>query len=342
MIERDLTTGEPNGVLIGMERMVDEAVPNLSYDELSGAVREASRRFLRAGIVTIQDATHTNGASAWALFERLINDGSLPLDVVMMEGAEHLGELPKSALNDRLVRGPVKVMIHELENSEPHDGELSGLGDAVRSALGAGRQLAIHAVGQGAVKAAVDALEAGLADMPQPDHRHRIEHCSVLPQGLAERMAALGIMVASEPSFVGARGDRYRQLMSPDELDRLYAFRSLSEAGVRLAAGSDAPVVPPNPLAAVAAAAGRKAASGATIGPNEAVDVLAALRWWTAGSARAAFLEAERGCLKPGAFADIVLLPAGALELPLEELAGCLPERVWRRGVDVTPDTGRS
>ena len=55
IIERDLNTGEPNGVLIGMERLVDRAVPNLAYEELSDAVRQACGRFLIAGITTIQD-----------------------------------------------------------------------------------------------------------------------------------------------------------------------------------------------------------------------------------------------------------------------------------------------
>ena len=202
VIERDIHTGEPNGVLFGMERLVDEAVPNLSYEELSGAVREASRCFLNAGIAAIQDATHTNGMSEWALFERLIGDGSLPLDVVMMEGSEHVGELPEIAAEGRLTRGPVKVMLHELENTELDTDEAAAMREAVATAHAAGRQIAVHAVGEGAVRAVVDALEAALLELPRAGHRHRIEHCSVLPDGMEKRIADLGITVVSQPSFV--------------------------------------------------------------------------------------------------------------------------------------------
>ncbi len=337
VIERDLTTGEPDGVLIGMERLVDLAVPNLSYEELSAAVREVSRRFLDAGITVIQDATHTNGASEWALFERLMKDGSLPLDVVMMEGFEHLGELSESAVDGRLRRGPVKVMIHELEDMEPDSDEVAAMRRAVEVAHVAGRQLAIHAVGEGVVRAVVDALEAALQAQPRADHRHRIEHCSVLPEGMAERIAELGITVVSQPSFIRERGDRYLRLLRESQLGRLYAFRTLSEAGVQLAAGSDAPVTSPEPLAAVAAATVRETASGALINAHEAVDTLTALRWWTAGAAKSACLEEERGVLKAGAFADLVLL--SALTLLPEELRTSSPERVWRRGVRVVPSS---
>ncbi|MCH7697483.1 MAG: amidohydrolase [Chloroflexi bacterium] len=337
VIERDLNTGEPSGVLIGMERLVDQAVPNLSYEELSDAVREASRCFLNAGITAIQDATHTNGPSEWALFERLMEDGSLPLDVVMMEGSEHLGELPESAVDGRLRRGAVKVMLHELEHIEPDADEVEAMNKAVEIAHVAGRQLAIHAVGEGAVRAVVDALEAALQEQPRADHRHRIEHCSVLPEGMAVRIAELGIIVVSQPSFVRERGDRYRRLLPESQLGRLYAFRTLSEAGVQLAAGSDAPVTRPEPLAAVAAATVRATASGAAMGAHEAVDTLTALRWWTGGAARAAFLE-ERGVLSVGAIADLVLLSDDALMLSSEELRTSSPKRVWRRGVQVAPD----
>lgn len=342
VIERDIETGEPNGVLIGMERVVDEAVPNLSYEELSEAVRQASGRMLSAGITCIQDATHTNGASEWALFERLMTDGSLLVDVVMMEGAEHIGEVPESALDGRLIRGPVKVMLHELEHMEPDASELDAMRQTVREAHAGGRQVAIHAVGEHAIRAALDAIESALEERPRADHRHRIEHCGMLPEGAAERIARLGVTVVSQPSFVHARGDRYLRLLSNDQIGRMYAFRTLGDAGVPLAAGSDAPVTPPDPLGSIAAAASRSSASGASIGASEAVDRYTALRWWTAGAAHAAFEETDRGVLQPGAQADMALLPAGALEMRPDRLMALRPESVWRRGRRVAFDSGRS
>ena len=339
VIERDLDTGEPNGVLFGMERLVDQAVPNLAYEELSDAVRQASRRFLSAGITAIQDATHTNGPSEWALFQRLMADGSLTLDVVMMEGSEHFGELPDSVLDGQLMRGPVRFMPHELESTELNAGEVAAMAQAELVAHAAGRQLAIHAIGEQAVVSAVEALEAVLKKSPRDDHRHRIEHCGVLPDGMAARIAALGVIVVSQPAFIRKRGDRYLQLLPDAQLGRLYAFRTLAEAGVSLAAGSDAPVTQPEPLASVAAAVDRTTPSGATIGSSQAVDTLEALRWWTDGAARAAFMEATRGSLRLGSVADLVLLPKDTLSASAEELRTYAPVCVWRRGERVAPDS---
>ncbi|MCH8161622.1 MAG: amidohydrolase family protein, partial [Chloroflexi bacterium] len=185
---------------------------------------------------------------------------------------------------------------------------------------------------------AVDALEAVLQKSPRSDHRHRIEHCSVLPDGMAARIAELGVTVVSQPAFIRKRGDRYRQLLANPSLERLYAFRTLSDAGVSLAAGSDAPVTLPEPLVSVAAAVDRATASGVAIGPGEAVDTVEALRWWTSGAARAAFLEPTRGSLRPGAVADLILLPKDMLQASPEELRIYGPSFVWRRGEQVFPE----
>ncbi|MEX0787089.1 MAG: amidohydrolase family protein [Dehalococcoidia bacterium] len=337
VIERDPTTGAPNGVLVGMEAVVDRAVPRMSYEELSAAVREASDRLLRAGVTLIQDATYTNGRSEWELFERLIADGALDLDVVMMEGVDHRGALPEAGANGRLRRGAVKVMLHELEHTAPDGAEIAAMRAAVRAAHEAGRQVAVHAVGEDAVIAAVEAIEAALAAAPRSEHRHRIEHCSLLTEGVAARIARSGIVAVCQPSFVYERGDRYLRLVSEERRRGLHAFRTLRDAGVMLAAGSDAPVTPPPPLASVAAAVDRATKDGDTLGPEQAVDVEDALHWWTSGAARAAFLEGERGSLRPGLRADLVLLPSGALEASPAELRAMQPEGVWREGRRVRP-----
>ncbi|MDZ4278843.1 MAG: amidohydrolase family protein, partial [Dehalococcoidia bacterium] len=338
VMERDLSSGEPTGVLLDMEALIEAAMPSLPYEELSAAVAEASGRFLRAGVTCVQDATYTNGRTTWELFERLIEDGALPLDVVLMEGVEHLGELPERGANGRLRRGPVKIMLFELgDDFTPGENELSL---QVSVAHAAGRQVAVHAVGERAVSSAAEAIEAALAERPRVDHRHRIEHCGLLPDGLAARLADLGIVIVSQPSFLYERGERYRQLVPEERLRALYAFRTLRDAGVRLAAGSDAPVSPPQPLASVAAASERKTSDGEPLGLEQAVPAGEALRWWTAGAAHAAFLEGERGALRPGLRADLVLVPANGLHGPPEGLRRASVERCWREGAELSPAGG--
>jgi predicted amidohydrolase YtcJ len=328
-LDREVDTGEPSGLLIDMDAVIDRALPPLEYSELAGSVREASARFLEAGVVSIHDATATNGREAWSLFERLMADGALPLDVTMMEGIDHLGELPELACDGRLRRGAVKVVLSELGGSlSPDERELSSM---VRSVHAAGRQVAIHAVGEEAVLAATRAIESALRERPRADHRHRIEHCSVLPERVAPRLAEIGVVVVSQPSFVEERGDRYLELVSEERQPKLYAFRTLVDAGVRFAAGSDAPVTQPSPLGAARAAARRRTASGRPLAHAQAVDPSEALRWWTAGAAYAGFQERERGAARPGMRADLVLLSGGAAAV--DALEGVEVDRVWHGGV---------
>jgi hypothetical protein len=282
------------------------------------------------------DASYTNGLSAWKLFDRLMNEGALGVEVVMMEGYEHLGELPEAGADGRLLRGAVKLMLEEFAGQfAPAEAELAR---RVKAAHNAGRQVAIHAVGEEAVSAAANAIESAIRGDPRPDHRHRIEHASVLPAGMASRLAALGVNVVSQPSFVYERGERYLRLVPESQQSRLYAFRELSGAGVALASGSDAPVTRPEPLASIAAAVGRATSSGRPIGSDQAVDVPEALRWWTYGAAASAFLDGERGAIKPGAVADLTLLPRDVLSFSPGELRTCKPEAVWMGGRQVAPD----
>jgi hypothetical protein len=224
-------------------------------------------------------------------------------------------------------------MIEELGDAiVPDEAELALRVAAVHEA---GRQVAVHAVGERAVAAATDAVEAALRRRPRDGHRHRIEHCGLLPEGLAPRLARLGVAVVSQPSFVYERGERYLQLVPQEQQARLYAFRTLRDAGVRLAAGSDAPVTAPSPLASVAAAVQRRTAAGRPIGADEGVDAVEALGWWTAGAAYVGFLDGELGSLRPGLRADLVLLPAGALEAAPAALRAMAPRRLWRAGREV-------
>ena len=329
-LERELPSGEPSGLLLGMERLIDSAVPPPPYQELAKGVQEAAARLLRAGVACVQDAGATNGRSEWELFERLIAEGALPLSVVLMEGFDHLGELPEQGADGRLRRGPVKIMLHELgDDLSPDEAELARW---VGEAHTAGRQVAVHAVGERAVVASAEAIAAALRRRPRADHRHRIEHCGLLPERLAPRLAQIGVIVVGQPAFVRERGERYLRLVPAEQRSSLHAFRTLADAGVALAAGSDAPVTAPEPLPAMAAAMDRRTAAGGTLGADEAVGAEEALRWWTAGAAYAAFQEDERGTLQPGLRADLALLSADPTDLQPDELRALTVDRLWLEG----------
>jgi len=172
-LERDLASGEPTGVLLGMEQLVDGVVQPLVFGELAAAVRDAAGRLLCAGITCVQDATHANGLAQWELFERLIDEGALPLDVVLMEGIDHLGELPESGAGGRLRRGPVKIMLHELgDELAPGESELARLVAEAHGRIGNRREIECGLKRLHSIDRQVDYCEQPDLDPVQHDDRH--------------------------------------------------------------------------------------------------------------------------------------------------------------------------
>jgi len=322
-IERFAGSGEPTGLLLEMSDVVDRVVPPLPYGEIAAGMAEVSRRYLAAGVTAVCDATHTNDVSAWELLCRLHDDGHLPLPVVVMEGAEHAGELPAAPQGTVARARHVKIMLSEVGGLSPDERELARV---VRELHVRGRDVAVHAVEERAVAAAIDALEAAVTAMPRA-HRHRIEHAALLPAGGAERMARLGVTVVTQPAFLLEQGDRYLRDVARDKHERLYPLGDLLRAGVRIAASSDAPAGSIDALAGVRAAVERRTASGAPIGASQAVALEQALAMWTRDAAWACAEELARGQLAPGMAADLVLIGGE----PLRVLA------VWVRGVRMWP-----
>ena len=184
----------------------------------------------------------------------------------------------------------------------------------------AGFQACFHAVQQNAIEAAWSAIEYALKKLPRLDHRHRIEHCSGCPPSLAKKMASLGIMVVTQPSFIYYSGGRYLQTVPPEELKHLYPIRTLLKSGVKVAASSDCPISPANPLIGVYAATSRMTETGETVLPEEKVTVEEALRMYGETAARATFEEEMKGSITPDKLADLVVLNGDPTKVPFNEI----------------------
>jgi predicted amidohydrolase YtcJ len=107
--------------------------------------------------------------------------------------------------------------------------------------------------------------------------------------------------------------------------------------GVRLAAGSDAPVVPPRPLVGIQSAVSRLSQGGSRLNCDEALDAGEALRLHTDSAAWVAFQEAERGSIAPGKIADLVLLSNDPTTVPGDEIADLEVDMTIARGHVVWP-----
>src|SRR5690606_8958040 len=103
-------------------------------------------------------------------------------------------------------------------------------------------QVCIHAIGDAAVERCVVLYERLLAERPRADHRHRIEHASVVPPELIPRLARLGVCVPTPPPFVHSEKTWLHRRLGAERARQVYPLRALVEAGVRVAGASDAPV----------------------------------------------------------------------------------------------------
>ncbi|MBW1673276.1 MAG: amidohydrolase family protein, partial [Deltaproteobacteria bacterium] len=183
-----------------------------------------------------------------------------------------------------------------------------------------GLQAVIHAIEEPSIEAAIYAIAHALKKHPRSDHRHRIDHCSVCPPALSKRMASLGIMVVTQPSFIYYNGDRYLQTVPNYQLKSLYPIGSLMRSGVHVAGSSDCPIAPPNPLIGIYAAVNRRTKTGNKVLSEESITPLVSLKLYTTYAARATLQERNLGSITPGKMADLIVLNGDPTTLPPDDL----------------------
>jgi len=272
---------------------VRRAMPAPAQAEIDHGVAAVSRQLLGWGITAIQDATASNTLDDVEVFRKLQERGLLQQRATLMLGEIALGH-------------PVKIVFDESTGRlHPSPKEIRA---RVLAAHRAGNQVALHVVTPEALEAALDAIEYAQCAFQRLDPRHRIEHCSVCTPEQARRIAGLGAVVCTQPGFIHYSGDRYLSDVGPEQLPWLYPLRALLDAGVRVAGGSDSPIAPADPWAALHAAVTRRSASGWEVGPEQGVSVQDAIGMYTIGAAASCFQDHELGRIAPGYLADIVVL----------------------------------
>lgn len=323
--------GEATGLLLDMEGWLrDKAGSRIEAGDFSQAIRDVVQDLLKYGITGFTDAGANNGTDRWQVFRSLVSDGTLPLRVTMMAGAGRLSEFQGQGLrygdaeaNGMLTLGHAKIMLTATSGGLHPDFEM--LACAVKRAHDAGFPVAIHAVEREAIVASA----AALSENPAPVGVDRIEHCAECPPDVAELVAASGAKVVLNTGFLHYDGERYRQTVSSELLPHLYPAGALSGLGVRTALGSDAPVVDPNPWAAMAAAITRRTASGNLLGGTGLPSM---------DSALAKHIGQNR--IEAGQPADLAVVAPDPIAIPLRELPQVRAaltitggQVVWRDGI---------
>jgi predicted amidohydrolase YtcJ len=203
----------------------------------------------------------------------------------------------------------------------------------VRKAHRAGLQTGTHAQSPTAIGMVIDALDAAQRDWPRPDMRHAIEHCGLPTDVEIARMARAGIIPVSQPQHHRSFGDGVARTVGEALSQRLNPIGLYARAGIPVVLSSDAPVATPRPLEAVQAAVDRQTIGGTVLGGAELrIDVLTALRGYTIGGAYRAHREDLVGSLEAGKLADLAILAADPLAVPVAELGSIAVEETWLGG----------
>jgi predicted amidohydrolase YtcJ len=193
----------------------------------------------------------------------------------------------------------------------------------VSSADRAGLHVMVHAIGDRANRVQLDIFERVARENGARDRRFRIEHAQHLHPADMPRFGRLGVIPSMQPYHAIDDGRWADKVIGRERAKGTYAFRSLLDAGARLAFGSDWFVAPPTPLEGIYAAVTRRTLDDRHPGgwvPEQKITVEEALRAYTRDAAYAEFAEAAKGMLARGMLADFVLIDRDLTRIPPETI----------------------
>lgn len=352
--------GAPNGVLIDAA-----ATPSRNHffgtieDRREDSYRLAGKTYTGLGWVSLHNMWYQ--LEDLDVMEAMADDGHLKLRVYnsvrgyLLDEARAnpvaealLADGPRASDNGRIVTRAIKLYMDGALGSrgalllEPYD-DAAGNGlqlankdiymGLMTTALRAGIQVNMHAIGDGGNRQLLDWYEEVFAAVPLEERaiaqpRWRNEHTQIVNPDDIPRFAALGVIPSMQPSH--AIGDLF---FAPDRLgsERLngaYAWRSLIDGGSIIAGGSDAPVEKGDPRIEFYAAVARKALDGFANDdwhPEEAVTRAEALKMFTLWPAYASFREDDLGSITVGKLADFTVFSGDIMEIPEDDILTVAP-----------------
>jgi predicted amidohydrolase YtcJ len=345
-IVRD-AAGEPTGVLKDNAMpLVSRVVPEPTPEQADRALDAAMRYVAERGVT----AVHNMGSwsiGPWndlATFDRARREGRLRtriLTAVPLADWERLRDtVAERGRGDAWLRiGALKGFVdgslgsHTAAMLEPFTDAPGDRGLFVTTpedlyartsaADRAGLQVIVHAIGDHAVRAQLDVFERVARENGPRDRRFRIEHAQHLDPADVPRFAALDVIASVQPYHAIDDGRWAERVIGPERAKGTYAFRSLLDAGARVAFGSDWFVAPPTPLEGIYAAVTRRTLDDRHPGgwvPEQKITVEQALRAYTSAGAHASFDDADRGTLEQGRLADFVLIDQDITRIPAERI----------------------
>ena len=328
-IVRD-AAGEPTGIFKdNAEQLVDRILPPLGDEQERAALDAAMRYVAFNGVASVH---HMGTWDDLAVFERAHARGDLRTRIY---AAVQIGTWERLAARVReRGRGDAWLRVGALKGfvdgslgshtaamlapftDAPHDtgllvNAIEDLQSWTSGADAAGLHLIVHAIGDRAIRLQLDVFERAARENGARDRRFRIEHAQHVDRADLPRFARLGVIASVQPYHAIDDGRWAEKVIGPARAQMTYAFRSLLDAGARLAMGSDWPVAPATPLEGIYAAVTRRTLDERHPDgwiPEQRIRVEEALRGYTIDAAHASFEEGEKGSLVRGKLADLTIV----------------------------------
>jgi len=330
---------QQNGRLTGLlaenaRAPVQAAIPAATEEDIIAGIERGGQYLLSLGITSCMDAAvgQKGGFREIAAYHRAKRDGRLPvrtwLTLLGDDGRSIVPDCYDAGLtsgtgDEMLMIGGVKLFLDGSAGgrtawmTEPYLGEDKTTGvwmwedaELERMVLDAhkkGYQLVCHAIGDAAIEQLITAYEKALAAYPDPDRRHRIEHCGFSTPAQHERMVKAGIYPCPQQVFIHDFGDAYVKVLGPERALPSYPFRTWFDLGLKPATGSDAPVCDPNPFPNFHTMLTRETWKGTVMDAAQRVSIEEALQAYTEFGAFSQKQEKVKGKLAPGFLADVAV-----------------------------------
>jgi len=236
---------------------------------------------------------------------------------------------------DGVIESGTAAMLAEYTDRPGHKGEpifdAASFAEAAVAIDRRGMQITVHAIGDAAVRIALDGYQAARVANGPRDSRHRIEHIEMIDAADIPRLADLGVIASVQPLHAPQGESPTTRSIGPDRARQAYPWRDLHQAGAVVAFSSDWPIVPVDPLLGIQTALTRQPHLPSL--PDQRLSLMEVLKAFTCNGAYAGFMEGHTGKIRAGMLADLVLLDGDIEATP--------PDKIAEMGITLTLCDGR-
>ena len=356
--------GEPAGVILGAPQLLGtlrQSKPP-THADMVWALKAMQKAYNEAGVTSTID--RSEGPAGFRVYQELRQQNQLTVRstvtyLISGQGTpdsirQEIERIPfVTGLGDEWFRvGPLKVvadggiLIGTAYLREPYGGNTAVYGyhdpqfrgvlsvprenliEMARVANRLGWQMTAHTTGGGATDALLDAYEAADRDRSIAGRRFTVTHGNFPDAQAIERARRMGVAFDSQPAWLHLDGAALKDVFGPARIRDLLPLRSLFQAGVVVARGSDHmirfdsrnAINPYNPFFGMWMAITRKTTDGAVMGSDQTLTREQALRMWTLNGAWLSFEEKSKGSIEPGKLADMVVISKDYLHCPVDDI----------------------